>query len=177
MLATSTSNGLTYSRQATATAGGPIIWSDTGSGSPILISPDGSLIATRTEPASENSTTNIFLNGVLMAAVPGWAVGWIDDSRLLVNTYVLACSGTCTIYKGCTVYDANGVVLSTPPLPEIVSFQTVTSDWIYAPPLNAIYSVSSGALIWMNADQATASAVSGPYIVYSFGSQVLAKSY
>jgi Putative Ig domain len=177
VLATSTSNGLTYSRQATADTGGPIIWSDTGSSSPILISPNGSLIATRTEPANENSTTNIFLNGVLMAAVPGWAVGWIDDSRLLVNSYVVGCRGLCVQYTGCTVYNANGVALSTPPLPNIVSLQPVTSDWIYAPPLNAIYSVSSGALIWMNSDQATTSAVSGPYIVYSFGSQVLAKSY
>ena len=61
--------------------------------------------------------------------------------------------------------------------PEYLSLQPVTADWIYAPPLNAIYSVSSGALIWMNSDQAATSAVSGPYIVYSFGSQVLAKTY
>lgn len=179
VLGTSISGGFSYSRQAEAINGGSIIWSDTGSGSPILLSPSGTLIAVSTKPGDPTSVTNIFRNGTLVTAIAGSAVGWIDDGRLLVNSYLNVCTGrVCFIrYNGCSVYDPTGVQLSTPPLPELQQFQSVSSDWIYSPAKNAIYSVTSGAAVWVNADSSTVSAVSGPYVVYVVGTQVLTKTY
>jgi putative Ig domain-containing protein len=171
-------NPLSYSRQVTATTGGSTIWSDTPPGfAPIQLSPDGTLIAVSQAPPTVNSATNVYKNGTLTTAVPGWAVGWIDNGRLLVNNYVQTI-GSFSMFSGCAIYDPTGVNLAQPALPELLAFQTVTSDSIYSPKKNAIFSLTTGALIWTSVEPSLGvGAVSGSHIVFASGSRVLSEGY
>jgi len=177
VLLTSTPGGIGSARQVTSITGGPIIWSDTVSGQPIQLSPDGTLIAVSNGPPATNTVTNIYKNGQLVTAVSGWAVGWIDDGRLLVNNYGVQYPSPSQ-YLGCTIYDPTGVKLATPSLPELRQFQTVTSDLIYSAQVNTIYSLSSGASTWTSSSPSLGvGAVAGSYVVFASGSRVLLASY
>jgi hypothetical protein len=113
---------------------------------------------------------------MLATAVPGWAVGWIDDGRLLVNNY--AAGPVFAVFSGCTIYDPTGIKLATPALPELQELQAVTSDSVYSARKNAIFSLTTGASTWTSADPSVGvGAVSGSFVVFESGSRVLAESY
>jgi hypothetical protein len=142
-----------YERQVTAITGGPLIWSDTPSSAieplqlPLpLLSPDGALIAAANNTRTPSAVTTIYQNGTAVTAVPGFAVGWIDDSDLLVDTYTG--QGPVFSYSGCAIYSPTGTLIASPPLPEIMHFQTVGSGLIYTPDSNTIYSTSTGSATW-----------------------------
>jgi hypothetical protein len=174
-----------YARNVTAIAGGSIIWSDSGSTiasplsyvDPILLSPDGTLIAAYTGTSGPQSATNIFKNGTLVTAIPGIAVGWIDNNRLLVNQYIT--NGYLGVqYSGCIIYSAAGISLATPALPELKSIQTVTSDSVYDPTHNAIYSLTTGQSTWTASFPSSGvGAVAGPYVVYESGHRVVVETF
>jgi hypothetical protein len=178
-------------RQVTPIAGTPVIWSDTGSftpnsgvPNPIFLSPDGTLIAVYNVAQSSTSVTNIYKNGALVTAVPGAAVGWIDNNRLLVNTYGPSYGVQPGPYLGSTIYSSAGTSLATPALPQLQSIQTVNSDSVYDPASNAIYSLTTGQATWTasypNSGQGLLSgvgAVSGSYVVYASGHSVVVETY
>jgi hypothetical protein len=169
-------------RQVTATSGGPILWSDVtpaaNGASPIRLSPDGTLIAVSNGTEYTTSTTNIYKNGLLVTAVSGWVIGWIDNERVLVNTYAIDPITGLTVYAGAVIYNAAGTNIATPSLPELRSIQPVTADSIYSPQLNSIFSLTSGAPTWTSPNSSTGvGAVAGGYVVYASGSRVLADSY
>jgi hypothetical protein len=197
-----TYNGLyfDYTRQVTPISGSPIVWSNNPpSGpydgtTPILLSPDGTLIAVSTGEYSSTSTTRIYKNGVLAATVNGFAVGWIDNNRVLVNTFGPPGTHVYPPYLGAVIYDATGNQLTTltalpqlPPagqsLPQSASaFLTVDSNSIYSPATYSIYSLTTGAAIWTETfphpgtttvPYNGASAVSGNYIVFTSGAHIL----
>ena len=188
LLQSSNGTGYTFTRQVTAPNGGPVIWSDSFDTdttaiplpAPIRLSPDGTLIAVATsgEPAPSTGT-NIFKNGNLVAAVPGWAVGWIDNDRLLVNSYTSDPRHVSIVYyAGCSIYDASGAKLASPALPELQEIQTVTADQVYSPKLNQILSLTTGAPTWTSANPSTGvGAVAGSRVVFVSGARVLAEPY
>src|SRR5262249_21029858 len=143
---------LTNGRQVTAVPGGATIWSDAVGGQQpnnvihIRLSPDGTLIAVSDSGPGVSASTRILKNGTLVTAVAGWAVGWIDDNRLLTNSYTNSRGGP--VYSSCSIYDATGMKLTCPALPEVREFQTVTSDSIYSPALNSILSLTTGMPTW-----------------------------
>jgi hypothetical protein len=163
-----------FVRQVTAVTGGAVLWSDSQNGQAgvpqsVQFSPDGTLIAASTgNPDSINSSqqasigTNIYLNYTLTAAVNGFAVGWIDDNRLLANTYVYSPQDSpWGHYSGAVIYSAAGTAQMTPTLPEINALQTVTSGSIYAPTRNSIFSLTDGSLLF--GDGGTANVEALPY--------------
>jgi len=168
--------------QVSALSGSPVIWSgapQTPDG-PILLSPDGSLIAFTVGHPPDSAVT-IYKNGQQITAVNGAAVGWIDNGRLLVNNYS---SGINPRYTGCTIYSPTGVILANPPLPALQAIQPASSDAIYAPNVNAIYSISTGRAIWTSpypSDDPYApdyhGAVSGEYIVFQTQGRLVALKY
>jgi hypothetical protein len=171
-----------FDRQVSAIQGGPPTWSDVISGSfdldaPIRLSPDGSLIAVSSGAPDPSVGTNIFKEGILATAVTGWAVGWIDNARFLVNRYV-SLRPDIIDYEGCAIYDQAGVEVAAPPLPEMTSFQTVTADLVYSPEWNAIFSLSTGETTWSSAIKPYGEgAVAGSRVVFTFGSRILLESY
>jgi hypothetical protein len=167
-----------YVRQVTAVTGGPLIWSDTVSfQEPIRLSPDGTLIAASNAVPNPNYTTNIYKNGALITAVPGWAVGWLDNDRLLVNTFIQANPGPG--YGGAAIFNtSSGTNLGTLALPQLGDIQPVTSDSIYSEFYNTIYSTTTGAATWTSpAESARVGAISGPYVVFASGNLVIVGAY
>jgi hypothetical protein len=173
----------TCTSQAFPTNGGASIWCgvDTSFLTPQL-SPDGTLIAshaTGTTGASSDST-NIYKNGVLVTAVPGWATGWLDNGRLLAITFNVGIN-----YIGSVIYGPTGNVLATSPLPDIYTFNVVTSNSIYSPELNQILSLTTGAPTWESGNAkltegaigVSLGAIAGSQVVFTSGNLVLAQPY
>lgn len=180
------------SRQVTDVAGGPVLWSDTLSppqcsntivpirvypdNVPIRLSPGGTKVAVSNE-LSDQSATNIYSNGKLVTAVPGWVVGWLDDTHILVNNYTVV-RGIGTPYNSCTIYDFSGTKRAAPPLPELKSLQIVSADSVYDPGSNTIYSIATGLATWKSATPSTGTgAVAGSNVVFASGSQVVVEPY
>jgi len=171
--------------QVTPITGSPVIWSQPDPQSPtefinpILLSPNGSLIAFCSTGISPTAVTDIWKNGKLVAAVPGVGVGWIDNNRILVDQYVQANGPEPIIqFSKSVIFSAAGVQLATPHLPELTNFQSVTSDSIYAPNMNAIYSVTTGKMIWNGTFVSSGvGAVTGPYVLYESGHRLVYESY
>ena len=186
------------SLQITPVSGSPAIFSlaPSPSGS-VLLSPDGTLAALNVAVKQQvmggaynewNYSVPIYQNGQKIATVGDVAVGWIDNGRLLVNHYAQSASPNSPVYSGCTIDSPTGTVLATPPLPELHSIQPVTSDTVYEPRQNAIYSLTSGKAIWTSpyppdsgmggyGGGAWMGAVSGAYVVYESEGRVIAVKY
>ena len=201
-------NSPRVSLEVTPVSGSPTILSlPNSSVNSVLLSPDGTLAA-----VNYTSTVPIYQNGQLITTISDannqtdtFAVGWIDNSRLLVNHYTWT-PHTCFpppcfplppppswVYSGSTIVSPTGAVLATTPLPELHSIQSVTSDAIYEPIQNVIYSLTTGRAVWTSpypqnwgwpgtfsvgfADLERIGAVSGPYVVYESQGQVIAVKY
>lgn len=180
----------------TAPAGGTPSFSATGQGL-LQLSQDGTQIATSSSgnPGSvglgfTGFGTNIWQNDKLLTAVSGWPAGWIDDAHLLVNTYQANyLNDQQTDYTGCAIYDPTGSSAGSCGLPQVLSFQTVTSDTLYALNLNAIVAVTTGAVSWASGDALAPSGflasapltfmdtLAGNRVVFVSGSLVVAQSY
>jgi hypothetical protein len=171
--------------EITPVSGSPIIWSGTSPGyaGNILLSPDGTLAAINQSTDGQVpypvQTVTIYQNGQQTATLSGVAIGWIDNGRLLVNSYGLVPPVVMRLsYTGCAIYSPTGTVLASPTLPELLSIQPVTSDTVYAPGQNAIYSLTTGQTTWTNPYSAgTGGAIAGPYVVFESEGRVIAVKY
>lgn len=172
---------------------GGTLWCDTVANSGVTqmaLSPDGTLLATSTaipDNININSVpaTTIYLNGTLSTAISGWAVGWIDDSSLLVETYAVSNDEGLIDPTGINIYSSSGQLQSKTALPDLRSMQPVpassgTPTSIYSSTFNAIYSLANSALIWSSGspeDYLAGGAVSGSNVVFASGSLILAEPY
>ncbi|NYF92049.1 putative Ig domain-containing protein [Tunturiibacter empetritectus] len=194
-LGTPNGSNTVYTRQVTPLSGSPIIWSDNppsdldSGNSAIFLSPDGTLVAVSTGAESSTSTTSIYKNGTLAATVNGYVVGWIDNNRVLVNTFGTDIRPeTLPPYTGTVIYDATGAQLTTlNALPQLApgmegagGFLTVDSNSIYSN--YSIYSLTTGAVTWTEPlslggvkiqPQVGPSALSGNYLVFVYGARIL----
>lgn len=171
--------------QVIAIAGGtPIVCDTSNTDSIAQLSPDGTLVAISTPP-SVSGSTKIYKNGTLVTAVPGQVVGWLDNTRLLLDNY--ASDGTPT---GMTIYDSSGNKVGTSPVvladPMADPVQiTPGSTMLYEPDFNTIVSLTSGATVWASANDAAgesaatgnSSALTGTQVVFSSNNRVLAVPY
>jgi hypothetical protein len=120
------------------------------------------------------ANTVIYQNGTQVATVPGNVDGWIDNGRLLVHEE----------YNS-AIYSPTGTLLATPHLPfPLPAFQPVTSDTIYIPSLNAIYSLTTGQATWTSPYHADGDwqhwgpgAVARSYVVFASEGNVIAIPY
>jgi hypothetical protein len=135
------------------------------------------LIAAAEGLQAPGTGTNIYENYTLTTAVSGWPVGWIDNSRLLTNAYIATVENPFGGYASATIYSSSGTILATPALPELLSLQTVSTDSVYSPYRNSIYSLTTGDLI-LGFGAVTSpnvgGALVGNYLVYPSGDLVLA---
>lgn len=170
-----------FAAQVTAVTGGPVLWSVPNPNSPayplgpnILFSPDGTLIA-----VPGGNETTIYQNYVLKTTLSGLAVGWIDNSRLLINNYDSP-KGVFQ-YTEATIYSLTGTSNVVQALPQLTSLETVSFDSIYSPSANSIYSLKTGALIFGNGELLQSPLVGGTvvagYAVFPSGSLVRAVPY
>jgi hypothetical protein len=172
--------------QAFSASSGASIWCGVVSSSLVpeisspQVSPDGTLIAAQVEMGNSSVSSNIFKNGVLQTAVPAWAIGWLDNGRLLALKYSLS-----TDYTGSVIYDPLGNVLAESPIPEIGAFTVATTNSIYSPQLNEILSLTTGTPTWASGnaslpegtDGLSGSAITGSQVIFASGSLVLVQPY
>jgi hypothetical protein len=149
-----------YRRQVTDLLGTNTYFSDTppepsqgGAGSslpPPLISPSGSRIgAVQGVRNVPGVATNLYANNTLVGAVDGYGVGWLDDNRLLVNVYAYLGKGApLGGFQKAQIYDAQGNLVATPPLPEMYGFQMISANVIYSKMARSIFDINTGALLW-----------------------------
>jgi hypothetical protein len=165
-----------------------VLWSGGGAG-PVAASPDGTLVAAAsgvlpTEGGTVGGDSQIYQNGTLVAAVPAYALGWIDNNDLLAGNYVSAKYPGAT-YVTSTIYSPSGLTLITFPsntLPEIVTPEFTGANSVYDPRSNAVYSLADGSNLWQGPalsppNGATFGALAGPSVVYVHDHRVLLEPY
>jgi hypothetical protein len=150
--------------------------------SPLEISPNGTLTAVPNS-AGLGSTT-IYTDGTLTTAVNGYAVGWLDNARLLVENFQFEDMVPEPYYAGTTIFSPSGTNLGSAPIPQIQCFQVVSSDSIYSPQTQTIFSVTTGTTTWVSPDDSndipgtvSLGAVSGTQVIFPVGNLVLAQPY
>jgi WD40 repeat protein len=178
------------SQQTVPIAGGmPTVIPGAGGQQLLQLSPDGTRAAVSNLPAEmgggQTTTTSLYLNGTLTTSLTGWALGWLDNGRLLVNIYETKYGH----YVGAAIYSPTGTLLQSPTIPELLTFQVVTPqlaqpDLMYAPRPNTIISLSSGATQWTSGSPTDSDllrlhsgAVAGSNIVFVSGDQLLSEPY
>jgi len=183
----SSSNPSTYTNVVSDLSGTTTYWTDHINSSQtqnsldlpqlyLSLSPNGAALS----EYSSTNTTNLIQNGSLKSAVPGLSVGWLDDARVLVNQYNSSSSAS---YTGANIYSPQGALLSSSVLPELKYVLPVTTDTVYAPSKNAIYSLSSGQLIWSGTYPESAvfnvpiGAISGSLVVYQSGHRIVEETH
>ncbi len=189
--------GTPSKRQVTLAGGGAVIWSDSVNDSqpvfePIRLSPDGTRIAAPLVGATTpTGGSNLIQNGVLVTAVTGLAVGWLDNNRFLANTYHVVNGNGLVQYDTTAVYDAGGHKLGTAPLAAaVMSFTPVGSDSIFVPagvsvvsPPAGILSLTTGTVLFSTGEPSTLlqrpspAAVAGSRVVYVAGTRLIAVAY
>ena len=184
---TFTNSAWQYKRFVASTKDGSVLWSDTptsGNGlsgignSPDapLLSPNGDNIAASNGPAATSAVV-IYQNAKQTAALSGVAVGWIDENDLLVDLYTYNSKTEQTTYQGSTIYTPTGTAVSSPGLPQILSFQPLTSSSIYVPATNTIYSTSTGSSTWTSTyPNGGKGAVVNNQVIFLSGARVVVQS-
>jgi hypothetical protein len=169
----------------TPVTGGNASWCSTiealGAPDAIQLSPDGTLVAASI--GTDTFTTSILQNGTLVTTVPGYVVGWLDNSRVLVmNLAINDVSLDYYEYNGSVIYSSSGTQLATPSVPDLSAIQVVGSESVYSPVYNAIYSLTNGAVLWTSASGnalgtswITMGAVAGSETVFASSHWVLAE--
>jgi len=153
-----------WGRQVTSASGGPLLWSDSGTNSPIYLSNDDTLIAVGAVTSNNTPVTNIYLNDKLSTQLPGNPLGWLANDSILQN---VNCNNV--------VYSASGAPVGGPSLPVAGPIQVVTADLIYDSSSNAIYSLSTGAKTWSSPNRG--GVVAGSRVAYVVGNQLVTEPY
>ncbi|XYH92923.1 hypothetical protein ACMHYB_34330 [Sorangium sp. So ce1128] len=154
---------------------------------PPLVSPDGHhFVVTDELPTEGCGFTQFYEDGALVNTVPGCAVGWLDDTRVLVQTYKRPLDSRW-IYDASTVYDELGNVVAAPLLPRIpvlidslgsrdeYGIQPVSAMVLYSRYDGALYDIETGAKL--ATFPAQRSSVAGDFMVFLCGYGVCAETY
>ena len=148
-------------RQVTASNGGPVLWSDSGSSSPVQLSLDDTLIA-----ASDGTNSTVYLNDQMSTAIAGVSIGWLPNNLLAANS-----SGAGTLFSSA------GIKQSSPVLPLLKGpLQVVTADSFFDSGANTLYSLSTGAVTWQ-APSCCRGAVVGNSVAFQSDNRIVTEPY
>jgi hypothetical protein len=176
--------GTDYVRRLYNASTGALLLNDSvplqpGSVAPLALSPSGLAAITdfTLDPASAQATTNIFRNGTIVGTASGYPVGWLDDARLVVNSFGSpdAAPSNFVSFSGANICDTTGRVLA--PLPVPVQLQTLTpvgSTQFYDPWSDAIYDLDGG-VAWSGPAGATVAVgdVAGSFVIVALDHRVV----
>jgi hypothetical protein len=150
------------------------IWSGTHSLDSLVpkFSPNGRYFAITTGWDRQSYATRLYDGGVLQTTVPGRAVGWFDNGRLLVQTYIY---NQGSRYDGTKIYGPTGNVVSTPTLPELTGFDVIGPSRIFSYLDSNVYDVSGTLVASLGLPEN--SVVAGPFIISISGMALQATRY
>lgn len=173
-------------QQVTGVSGAPLIWSETEDSLPVFLSPDGTIIGALDGFGGVNGGTSIVENGTPMRGNVYPTVGFIDNNTLLVET-ATNYGGTYE-FLGYAISDLSGNLISSLPLntiPDILDYQLnatgmeiarpqfPTTSTMYWGLTGAIYSLTTGQVIWQGPPSGPGLAsMTGSYLVYYTGTEV-----
>lgn len=169
------------------TGGAPTVYATQGV-EPVQLSPNGTLVALSSTGQGPAARTALYNNGTYVTTVVGYAVGWLDNARLLVDTY--NSQGTLI---GANIFSPTGTLLAVAPFGAFNTMQVVSSDLVYTPQVNQVMSLSGANDGWASGDQCGSTiqydglvpdefsscfgAYAGSQVVFVSGSLVLAQPY
>jgi WD40 repeat protein len=170
-------SGGTRTQQVDAIAGAPVWFENNASGQPIRLAPNGAAHAVSSEGLTPVASTRIFVNGVLSTAATGWAVGWLDDNRLLINRFRYSNTPPAALFDGSVILDSTGQTLASPALPQMDRMQPLPANRLYSPRYNQIFDVATGAVLWSSPADAgpQQGAASDKFVVFASGATVRAE--
>jgi hypothetical protein len=148
-------------------------------------SPSGATIAVSDKTDDLGTTTYLYqaqpMGGapILVNAVPGHAVGWIDENRLLVYVYKIgSVPPFIGVYDKSFVYDAQGNLVASPAISkQIDDFDVTSASAIYSPEQRTIYDWTTGAASWTSPIMGSASAAAGSRVVMAYQDGVYVTSF
>jgi hypothetical protein len=169
-------------------AGSAPLFQDTGHRPAPLVSPDGHhFVVTDSAPSEGCGFTQLYEDGALVNVVPGCAIGWIDDTHVLVQSYTRFLQSSPWTYQASTIYDELGNPVDAPPLPRIpirtdsgdvrdnYGIQPVSATALYSRYDGVLYDIETGAAL--ATFPGLRSAVAGAFIVHPCGYGVCAETY
>ncbi|WP_437802715.1 hypothetical protein [Sorangium sp. So ce693] len=169
-------------------AGSAPLFQDTGHRPAPLVSPDGHhFVVTDSAPSEGCGFTQFYDDGALVNVVPGCAIGWLDDTHVLVQSYIRNFESSRWTCQASAIYDELGNPVDAPPLPRIpIRTDSGDSDDDYGilpVSATALYSRYDGVLYDIETGAALAtfpgsrSAVAGAFMVHPCGYGVCAETY
>jgi hypothetical protein len=154
----------------------PSIWKYAGTVDAVpLLSPNGKRFTVTNALRAATSTTVIYENGAAKKTITGSAVGWLDDDHLLVQSYLPQPGMAYDLYEKSEVYDGQGNLAWSPPLPETKRFDLVGPFKILSKGDGNIYDVITGAVT--STELPAGSVIAGPYIMSVSGRSLRATRY
>lgn len=160
-------------REVTTLADNPLWANVIPGGHRIYLSPNGMVTAIDGVGAPTPPGVNLYTNGTISGAVPGFMAGWLDDARLVVNRYVPGVPVGTFVFDHVEVISTAGVTQSTLNIPLVSDLQPVSATSFYVPSRNIIYDAGSGSAIWSStASTRGVGAVAGSRVVFASGSTV-----
>lgn len=166
-------NFMTFHREAIA-IGGQVLWSEDtccyphAGGLQLHLSPSGNHIAVSNGELSSNPLTTLIVNGTPVFQLPGQALDWLDENRLLVSRGSFL-----------DIVSPTGQVVRTVRMSlTIPSFRPVDANRIYSPARNMIFSLDDGSIVWQS-DSPTRGIgdVTATHVVFASGGTVRMEPY
>ncbi len=83
-----------------------------------------------------------------------------------------------SVYSTAAIFSATGQKLGVPDLPELLNLEPVTTDTVYSPDLNRLYSLTTGAPTWSSVNpRKNQGAIAGHRVVFASGATVRREPY
>jgi hypothetical protein len=154
---------------------GSIVVQEFGDGGPVRLSPSGNRVVIAQPRVGDDTTSNVYLNGVLSASIVGRAVMWIDENRMLVHrSRRNRPADPFPSYFGSFIVDVSGQDVGALTFDDAYDgFQRVDANHIFHPDTNSIFDVNTGAVVWHN-PLGGRGAVAGNYVITRSGVTVRA---
>lgn len=165
---------VTIGRDVTDLTTGDIVLADSGFKPTPRLSPNGERVAMSDYAPFDDKpmSTRIYNGSALVAAVPGSAIGWLDDNRLLVQEYGSKFP-IGSVYQASRVYDAAGTLVASPPLPALGESDIIDATHVFSRGESQLFEAYTGTRLGprmpdINNGGGKATAA-GPHLVGVFG--------
>ena len=134
-------------QQSLAVTGGtPTVYATQGA-EPVQLSPNATLVALSSLAPGPATRTALYNNDTYVTTVVGYALGWLDNARLLVDTY-----DSQHGFIGANIFSPTGGLLAVAPFGPFDTMQVVSSNFVYAPQLNQVLPLSGANGAWASGD-------------------------
>jgi hypothetical protein len=127
------------------------------------------------------NTTRLYHGSTRVGAISATATDWLDDTRFLASTWTWT-GGVRGRYTGSVIVSDTGMMLATPPLPDLgPRISVVSSTRVLSDRDAVIYDLATGAVVWRTAmvppNPDAHAVVTGSYVTSIAGPYVIAESY